>query len=224
MEFTIVNIHGNPEGLARLRSLGARSVPVVARGGRFVYGLQLPEVAGLVGKPYEERAKLSPAQLVEKSRLVLRAVQRYMRQVPLEGLEMKSPDRDRPLRLLAFHCFHLTQAFIDAYAKGEMTAGALNGSAGAATMTSGDDIAAYGEGVLQNLDRWWDEAQSQPFDRWLDTFYGSQTAHELFERTAWHAAQHQRQILLFLSWINIVPDGPLTEADLAGLPLPDAVW
>jgi hypothetical protein len=44
------------------------------------------------------------------------------------------------------------------------------------------------------------------------------------ERTAWHAAQHLRQLYVFLGWMGIAPDHPLTEEDFEGLPLPNAIW
>ena len=35
IEFESINVHHNPEGMAKLQALGARSVPVVALGGRY---------------------------------------------------------------------------------------------------------------------------------------------------------------------------------------------
>ena len=44
------------------------------------------------------------------------------------------------------------------------------------------------------------------------------------ERTAWHAGQHTRQLMLVLEKLGIAPDGPLTDDDFAGLPMPRNVW
>jgi hypothetical protein len=46
----------------------------------------------------------------------------------------------------------------------------------------------------------------------------------VLERTRFHAAQHIRQLYVFLGWIGIEPDRPLTAEDLKGIELPDAVW
>ena len=48
--------------------------------------------------------------------------------------------------------------------------------------------------------------------------------HEVLERTAWHAAQHTRQLALILESFGIEADRPLSAADLAGLPVPEEVW
>jgi hypothetical protein len=51
-----------------------------------------------------------------------------------------------------------------------------------------------------------------------------QPLHEVFERSAWHSAQHVRQLAAVLEREGLRPDGPLTAEDLAGLPLPERLW
>lgn len=46
---------------------------------------------------------------------------------------------------------------------------------------------------------------------------------QLLERSAWHSAQHARQLMAVLERFGIEPNGSLTAADLAGLPLP-GLW
>jgi hypothetical protein len=53
---------------------------------------------------------------------------------------------------------------------------------------------------------------------------GEQPMHALFERSAWHSAQHARQLMALLERYGIAPEGPLTRKDLAGLPLPERLW
>jgi len=74
------------------------------------------------------------------------------------------------------------------------------------------------------LTAWWrDETQrSRAYN--VPTYYGQRLMHEVLERTAWHAAPHTRQSILVLETHGIVPDRPLSPADLAGLPVPDEVW
>ena len=199
-------------------------MPAVVVGQRYVLGARLKEIAELVGKPYQEQAKLPPEQLVQKLDTVLAAVQRYIRQVPDDKLDMKSPDRDRPLRRLAYHAFNLVDCFLETTAGTPLTYEALNAPAPPEAVETGAAIAEYGEGVRQRLRAWWARESGRSPDDVLETYYGQQTLHQVLERTAWHSAQHARHLILFLGWIGVEPDRPLTKEDLAGLPLPEAVW
>ena len=207
----------------RLVKLGLRSVPAVVVGERYVAGPKLKEIAELVGKPYQAQQKLPPEQIVQKLDVVLAALQRYIRQVPDDKLELKSPDRDRPLRRLSYHAFSLVDCFLETCAGIPLTHEALNAPPPDTVRTS-IAIAEYGQGVRQRLEAWWEREHGRSPDDVLETYYGPQSLHDLLERTAWHSAQHSRHLVLFLGWIGLEPDGPLTPEDLAGLPLPDAVW
>ena len=58
----------------------------------------------------------------------------------------------------------------------------------------------------------------------LKTYYRDQVVEDLLERTAWHAAQHTRQLETVLDNLAIQLENRLTENDLDGLPLPDHVY
>jgi hypothetical protein len=58
----------------------------------------------------------------------------------------------------------------------------------------------------------------------VKTYYGARPLHERLERCTWHSAQHARQIIAVLDGFGIAADGPLTEQDYAGLPLPAGLW
>ncbi len=89
---------------------------------------------------------------------------------------------------------------------------------------SAEDIAAWGMSVREELHDWWDAETDRALQRLVPTYYGQRTMHDVLERTAWHAAQHTRQVMLMLETYGIAPDGALTAEDLAGLPVPDEVW
>jgi hypothetical protein len=61
-------------------------------------------------------------------------------------------------------------------------------------------------------------------DGTVETFYGPQSAHELLERTTWHALQHLRQIHALLEDAGAPPAERLDPTLLERLPLPQAVW
>ena len=94
----------------------------------------------------------------------------------------------------------------------------------APSLRCGADLARYGADVLARVDRWWETCADRSCAALMDTYFGRHSMHVVLERTAWHPAQHTRQLMLILDTLNIEPEGRLTAADLAGLPLPDKAW
>src|SRR6266702_2020224 len=148
VEYESINVHGNPAGMEELRKLGARSVPVVARGDQFVFAQAIGDV--------------------------------------IKFLDLKMQE--------------------------------------APALRSGKNIARFGESVLARLQAWWKTYPDRSCSRMMDTYFGKHPLHVVLERTAWHPAQHTRQLMLILETLNIEPNRRLTAADLAGLPLPDKAW
>jgi hypothetical protein len=197
-------------------------VPVVSRGDEFIFAQDFTQVARFVGIDYDD-TRLPPDQLVAKLDLALAAAQRYARQIPDEKIGDKLPGRDRSYLQLCFHVFEVANAFLSA-AEGAKLEHAMFAGAVPDHCHNGADIAQFGQGVRNAVAEWWQGQTNRELAREVETYYGSQSAHALLERTAWHVAQHCRQLLMVLENLSVEPDQPLTSADLAGLPLPDKVW
>ena len=224
VEFESINVHGNPAGMEELRKLGARSVPVVARGDRFVFAQTLADVVKFLDLKVGLHERLEPQELVEKIRVVLPAAGRYIRQIPADWLERPFRNRDRPIRVLGYHVFRIVEAFVESARDGrELTYERIMTEPGA-EVRSGDDIARYGERVLAYFEKWWKDCPDRSCRAMTDTYFGRHSMHAVLERTAWHPAQHARQLMLILETLRIEPDGRLTAEDLAGLPLPSKPW
>ena len=87
------------------------------------------------------------------------------------------------------------------------------------------DIATFELSVLERFNAWWrTSGDKTDYAAPANVYYGEQTLHEFMERSAWHAAQHTRQVQLLLETLGVAPDRPLAKEDLAGLPLPENVW
>jgi hypothetical protein len=213
-------------GREKLLALGARSVPVVALGREFVFAQNLEDVAKFVGLQGTGLAHLPPAQLITKWLVVLGAVQRYIRQVPAARLDERVIDnRDRSIRMIGHHVFRIAEAFLESAVDGaEYTAEQAKAETVDGTTFSSDAIAAYGEDVMARLRCWWDTLADRSCSEPVNTFFGVHPLHMLFERSTWHSAQHARQLVAVLERFGIEPDGRLTTADLAGLPLPERLW
>lgn len=212
-------------GRDQLLKLGTRKVPVVARGDRYVFGQNLEDVAEFVGLGSTGHTALPPGELVKKWVNVLRAAQRYVRQLPAERLnERVIPNRERPIRLLSHHLFRIGEAFVETMTQGiEYSEFHAQQAPAPGAMLTSDEIVRYGDGVILRIEKWWNNFDKSGRQQ-VKTYYGAQSLHELLERSTWHSAQHARQLMAVLERYGIEPDGRLTTDDLAGLPLPERLW
>ncbi len=219
--FDSVNVVAQPERLAELRALGARSVPILSRGQTFTLCQSMKDVAAFVGEQPLEGEPLSAEKLFEKLEMVLAAAIRYTLQFPVAALRETFRDRNRTLGDTAFHVFRVAEMGLETGMGRPLTP---EGFAEKAPADWGiAEIADFGRKVGVRLDAWWRTAdRSLAFQ--VDTYYGRRSMHEVFERTTWHAAQHARQLVLMLEARGIAADRSLTADDLSGLPVPDDPW
>jgi hypothetical protein len=213
----------DPQGLAELRRLGARSVPVVSQGERFVFAQVLKDVVEFLGLAENTGPQLSPSELFVRDLHVLETAARLVRQMPEARLETMLPHRPRSWRQLMHHIFQIPTAFLD-----------MEEGGGALTYESlvvppppamtGVEIADFGDRVRRRLGVWWQRARDEDFAHPIRVYFGETSRHEMFERTVWHSAQHTRQLASLLEQAGIAPDRPLGRADIAGLPLTDKIW
>ena len=206
--------------------LGVSTVPVLAQGDQYIFCQNLEDVAEFVGLQGTGHTSLPPAALITKWTVVLRAAQRYIRQIPDERLgERVIDNRDRSIRLMSHHIFRIGEAFLETAVDGvEYWVSNANVPPQDGTFTAGEEIAGYGHSVIERLETWWTRLEDKSCRQTVKTFYGRQPMHQLFERSTWHSAQHTRQLIAVLERFNIEPDRRLSAEDLAGLPLPEGLW
>jgi hypothetical protein len=222
----VIDVLKDPGGREKLLALGVRNVPVVARGTNYVFGQNLEDVAEFVGLQGTGHKPLPPEQLMKKWLVVLRAVQRYARQMPAERInERVIENRDRSVRLLTHHAFRIGEAYLESVIDGkEYAVQHANVPPQDGACLTGAALAEYGEGVIGRLEKWWNGVQDKSLSAGMKTYYGMQPMHTVFERSTWHSAQHARQLIDVLERFGIKPDRPLTADDLAGLPLPERLF
>lgn len=222
IEFESINVHNNPAGMAELAALGARSVPVVALGGRYTLCQSFHDVVKFLDLKTKLMDPLPPAQLVAKLDLVLAAAARYTRQFSETQLREVFRDRNRTPAGTAFHVFRVAEMGLQAAQGTKLEFDGFNDAP--PPEWSAADIAGWGLQVRERILAWWSQQEDPALDFSVPTYYGQRPMHDVLERTAWHAAQHTRQVMLMLETHGIAPDQPLTADDLAGLPVPDEVW
>jgi glutaredoxin len=219
--FESVNVREDPAAAARLAALGARSVPVVARGAEFVYGQDLATVARFAGIE-ADLPRLEVPVLVSRLLALLDSAAALTVQLPPEAWHRKLPGRERTHLDLAYHVSQVVVGFLDAALGGRLTFEHF-GRRPPDHVATAADVARLIRSVSQALAVWWGANQSRlPAE--LDTYYGRQPLHAVLERTTWHVAQHGRQLERLLELRGVEPRPPLAPALLAGLPLPEDVW
>jgi len=222
--FESIDVSARPEAMQDLLAFGVKTVPVVARGGEFVFAQALEDVSRFVGAKFDSQ-RLPPQQLMDKWLAVLRAAQRHALQIPPARMgERAVESRDRSIRDLAYHVYQIPDAFLRAVEDGLEDLTTTYNAPPPANVVSAQDIQQYGEGVTARLERWWSRLPDKSCRQTVKTYYGERPLHELLERCTWHSAQHARQMIAVLERVGVEPRGRLSAADYAGLPMPQGLW
>lgn len=207
--------------MAELQKLGLRTVPVLSRGDKYIFGQNTQQIIDFLGLNEDGGPQLSVDQLHARLDKFMGAAIELIPLMPADRLGIHVPGRPRSYRTLSFHLFRVVDAFVGtnegtALVK-EMFAEEPAADAGTA------DLVAYGTKVRRRFNDWWhknDHAASKK----LETYYGPQTLHELLERTTWHCGQHVRQYMMLLEKEGQKYQRPLVDADFTKLPMPQNVW
>lgn len=219
-----MNVLEDAAGRDELAALGASSVPVVARGGKFVFAQIIRDVVEFLALPDDTQPTLSPADLAERYGRILDLAVELTRQMPDRCLENQLPNRPRSWRVLLHHVFQIAEAFLDCRATGRSLAYEAMVEAPPETMRDSAAIAAFGAAVRRRFAAWWAGAAAGDFSAPVEAYFGRTSQHEMLERTVWHSTQHVRQVETLLRQAGVTPAGTLSPALLAGLPLPEKVW
>jgi hypothetical protein len=192
-------------------------------GDRVVHGWNPEGYAHLLGVAYARPVNFPPAELARRLDGILECAERLVRAFPDRALDVTPPERRRTVRDLGYHLFRVALSFVDAMDRGELPESWFEEPA-PSDMREAVAVAGYGSLVRGRLRGWFEDATDDEFDRIVSVYYGPQSAHDLLERTTWHAAQHLRQLYELAKRLNVTPPVPLPVEEFRGLPLPDAVW
>ncbi len=224
VEYESINVSATPAAMDELRDMGVRSVPVVARGKDYVFAQALEDVARFIGRKVDFSRLPAPA-LMDKWLTVLIAAQRHAVQLPPGRLHERATEgRDRSIRDLAYHVFQIAEAFLAVVERGVEDWTAVANAAPPATVTGVEHIRSHGAQMTARLKAWWTAQPDKSCRAPVKMYYGTHPLHQFLERSTWHSAQHARQIIAVLERFGISADGPLTDADYAGLPMPEGLW
>ena len=220
IRFESVNVLESKGARAELIALGARSVPVVARGKEFVAAQNLDELAAFVGVQLD-RVRLGEKALHDKLQGLMQHVLSQLDCMPesAAGAQLRP---DRTLLDLSYHVFAVVLGFLEAARGGRLDEAFFYRTAPMGSTPA--DVGEEGATVAKNLRAWFREYEEHRTNAPLRTYYGPQNLRDLLERTCWHVAQHVRQIDQALAELNVVGASRVAPELLRGLPLPDHVW
>ena len=207
--------------MVQLQKLGLRTVPVLSRGDKYIFGQNTQQIIDFVGLNEDGGPQLSVDELNARVDKFMSAAIELFPLMPYDRLGTHVPGRPRSYRTLAFHLFRVVDAFIGTN-EGITLVKEMFAEEPAADAAT-DALVAYGKRVQQRYRDWWaknDRAASKS----LETYYGPQTLHELLERTTWHSGQHVRQYMMLLEKEGVSHHRPLVDTDFAKLPMPQNVW
>src|ERR1700733_2894341 len=175
--------------MAQLQKLGLKTVPVLSRGDKYIFGQNTQQIIDFVGLNEDGGPQLSIDELNARVMKFMGAAIELIPLMPYDKLGVHVPGRPRSYRTLAFHLFRVIDAFIGT--NEGITLEKEMFAEEPATDAKTDFLIEYGKKVRQRYLDWWaknDHAASKT----LQTYYGPQTLHELLERTTWHSGQPVR--------------------------------
>ena len=210
-----------PGGLAELQKLGLRTVPVLSRGDKYIFGQNTQQIIDFLGLNEDGGPQLSVDELYRRLDKFMAAALELIPLMPQDRLATHVPGRPRSYRTLSFHLFRVVDAFVGTTEGTTLVKEMFAEEPAPDTDTA--RLVAYGTKVRKRLNDWW-RKDDHAASKILETYYGPQTLHELLERTTWHCGQHVRQYMMLLEKEGQQHHRPLVAADFAKLPMPSNVW
>jgi hypothetical protein len=148
--------------------------------------------------------------------------------IPPARLSDHIPTRPRRYADLCFHVGMIVEGFLDAadpQRDAELTYAHFERLPGAALASDAAALARELRGTRLALEQALPRLQARAPSETVRTYYGDRPLHEVLERTAWHVAQHARQLDHIASEVLVLDRAPrLDPAVLVGLPVPQQVW
>jgi glutaredoxin len=215
-----VNVLEDKGAMARLASLGARSVPVVVRNGRFVFAQYLPDVSVFLGLDKGRSAALDRMELASRLVQFLEIALEVLAKTPEREFERNLPGRDRSYFVVVHHVFQIAAAARRGLGDGRL----LDRDSLAeppASMTTRETLMHFSQGVIADIRNWPIQLAAAGKDDGIVTDYGERPLDEVLHRVVSHAAQHTRQLAAWARMSGVQLQQEPTPALLAGLTVAD---
>jgi hypothetical protein len=185
--------------------------------------LHVDQLREFVGLPAEATSS-SYRDFAAALRRVLEGVERAVLQMPADRFLAPTPNRGRDLAQLVYNIHVPIASLGDALETGRFVWDASDDYGRSRHLTTPAALAEFCRGIRT---RWWERASAVGPDAAYDqveTERGPLSNLQLLEWQGFHAAQHLRQIYVFLREIGVEPAGEVTGAEMAPIELGEAVF
>ena len=208
---------------AEWEALGLDSLPVAVRGDRRLLIFHVDQLRSFLGLEAGNTAG-SYQDYVAALERVLEGVERAVRQVPAEHFATPTPNRGRDLAELVFNIHepgHLMQESLDS---GGFYWRTQDDHERSRRFKNTQELADFCREVRVG---WFTRASAvddETAQSTVQTEKGPLTYQQVLEAQSFHAAQHLRQIYVFLRELGVEPKQELTAADIAPIQLGDLIF
>ena len=199
-------------------------MPIAVLGERRLSIFHVDQLRGFLGLPAPDGASASYQAYVAALDRVLEAVERAVRQVPDAHLDTPTPNRGRDLRELAFNIHDPIDRMRDALDTSAFLWATESDFDRSRHFTSAEELADFCRDTRLN---WLERAAAVDDDaahKPVHTARGVLTQQQVLEAQSGHAAQHLRQIYVFLREIGLEPRQELTRGETAPIVVGEIVF
>ncbi len=185
--------------------------------------LHVDQLRDLLGLPAEAPSAAYPELAAALDR-VLEAIEEAVRLVPTGQLATPTPNRGRDIRELAYNIHYPIRLMAESLDSGLFEWKTDRDYAESRRFASTAELAEFCREIRL---RWWKRARSvseEDAELQTETLKGALSNRQILESQAWHAAQHLRQIYVFLREIGIESESELGPADMAPIKLGNTVF
>lgn len=213
----------DPAAKAEWESLELGVVPCAVQGDRSLLILHMGQLREFVGLPPSGEAG-SYQEWVGAMNRILEAVEEAVRQIPSERLSDPTPNRGRDLRELVFNVHDRVPFMCQALETGWYDYQHGDDFARSRRFQTTGDLADYCAEIRTDWLRCVQEVDDDTALNGVDSRRGEATHQQLLEIQGFHAAQHLRQIYVFMRQIGVEPSRELTAEEMRPVELGDMVF
>lgn len=220
LPFESINLIETPDAIEQVRAAGLQGIPVLRKGDDYIYAQSMDDVAALLGWSQDHK-RLPNEILVKRWLAILRGARDICAWFDDTTLARNAIlVRDRPLSSLCAHIFQIAVVFLAKAHEGLGNEREMMRAKPA--ISCRQDLLLFADRIIEELETWRMAGGIAALPERMTTYYGDQPVGQVVERSAWHSAQHARQIDTIAAGLGNEFVIPLDLYD--DLPMPRRLW